>query len=83
MDTGDAPSGNPGKRPCEDDLEMALAADLEVVEEHAQWWRQEPRSQGDAHRSSVTAGVDGAESAWVADERNRVLGQELSPEEGA
>ena len=31
--------------------------------------------------SPVAEGVDGAASAWVADECSTVLGQELSPEE--
>ena len=35
----------------------------------------------DAHESSAAEGVDGAVPARVADERNRVLGAELSPEE--
>ena len=35
-----------------------------------------------ATRSSVEEGVDAATSAWVAEERNRISGQELSDAEG-
>ena len=53
---------------------MASAVDLEVA-------REELKPQLGAHPFSAAEGVGGAASAWVADESNRVLGQELSPEE--
>ena len=39
------------------------------------------QAQVEAHQPSVAVGVDGAASAWVADECNRAQGQESSPEE--
>ena len=81
METGTAAEGTTGKRPRSEALEIALAVDLEVVKGHAQCWNPELKPQVDVHQSSVAEGVDGAISAWVADERNRVLRQELSPEE--
>ena len=72
---------NTGKRPRSEAHGLALAVDLGVVKEHAQWWNTELKPQVEAHRSSVAAGVDGAASACVADECNRVLREELPPED--
>ena len=36
------------------------------------------RPQVEALQASVVEGADGAISAWIADERNRASGQELS-----
>ena len=43
MDTGTTVGGNTEKRPRSDAPEIALAADLEAVKEHAQWWNPEPK----------------------------------------
>ena len=63
-------------------LRLASVADKEVARGHAQWWRLELKSRLDATQSSVAGGVGAAISAWVAKERNRVSGQELSGEVG-
>ena len=55
--------------------------DLGGVREHAQWRNPELKPQVEARQSSVVDGADGAEPAWVADECNRALGQELPPGE--
>ena len=49
--------------------------------ERAEWSNPELKPQVGAHQSSVVEGVDGTVSAWVADECNRALGHELSPDE--
>ena len=61
-----------------DALRVASVADLQVVKEHAQWRNPELKPQVDATQSSVVEGVDGAVSAWVAEECNRVLSRESS-----
>ena len=63
MDAAIVVGGNTEKRPRRDALEITLATDLEVVEEHAQWWNPELRPQVESHPSSVMEGVDGAASA--------------------
>ena len=70
-----------GKRPRRDASAAAAAADMYAVQVHAQWWNPATKPQVEALQSSVVEGVDGATSAWVADERNRALGQELSLDE--
>ena len=72
--------GNFEKRLRSAALDTALAVDLEVAQEHAQWWNPELEPRLVAHRSSLVEGVDGAASAWIADECNRASGQELAPE---
>ena len=44
-------------------------------------WNPELKPQVEAYQSSVVERADGAASAWVADEREKLLGEELSPEE--
>ena len=44
---------------------------------HAQWWSPDLKPKFEANQSSVVEGADGAISAWVADERNHISGQEL------
>ena len=66
-----------GKRQRWHAPETALAADMSVVQEHAQWRNPALKPQVEAPQSSVAEGVDGAISAWVADECKRVLGPEL------
>ena len=81
MDTGYVTSGNLEKRPRRPDIEMALAAYLEVAKGHAQWRNPEPKPQVDADRSSVAEGADGAMSERVAGGSKRVFGRKLSPDE--
>ena len=68
--------GKNAKRPRGDALAAALVEDRRVVQEHAQWWSPPTKPQVGAVHSSAAEGVDGAVSAWVADECNRVMGQE-------
>ena len=63
VDAGTVVGGNTEKRPRRDALEIALAPDMEVVKEHAQWWNPELRPQVESHPISVMEGVDGAASA--------------------
>ena len=59
-------------------LNLAFVAEQGVVKEHAPWRNPELMSREDATRSSVLKGVDAAISAWIAEEFNPVLGQELT-----
>ena len=54
--------------------------DTEVEKGHNQWRNPELRARGGATRPSVLEGVEAAISAWVAEECNRVLGQDLAEE---
>ena len=58
-------------------MEVGLA----VVQAHAQWWYPELKPKLEVNPSAAVEGVDGAISAWVTDECNRIPGQELSQEE--
>ena len=58
----------------------ALAVDMSIVQMHAKWWNPALEPQVEAPQFSVVEGVDGAISAWVAAERNRVSGPGLLPE---
>ena len=78
LDTGKAPDGTFGERPRREAREMTSATDLEVAKEHVKRRNPELKPQVAAHHSSAAEGVDGAASAWAADERNRALGEELS-----
>ena len=55
----------------------AFVADTEVLQEHAQPWNSELTPHVASSRFSAVKGVEAANSAWVADERNRVSGREL------
>ena len=70
-----------GKRPREDVPAITMEVDLAAAQAHAQWWSPDLKSKMEASPSDAVEGVDGAISAWVADECNRVLGQELPQEE--
>ena len=59
-------------------LAAAPAVDTSVVKEHSQLWNPAMEPQVEAPQSSEVEGVDGAISAWLADECNRLLGQALS-----
>ena len=81
MENGPGMDANIEERPRSAALDIALPVDLEVEKEHDHWRNPEVKPQVGAHQSSVVEGVDGTVSAWVADEYNRALGHELSPEE--
>ena len=70
-----------GKRSRGDTPATTLAADLTAVHGHAQWGSPDLKPKIEARQSSAVEGADGAISVRVADERNRILGQELTPEE--
>ena len=61
--------------------------DKEVAKEHAQWWQPEVQAKIDTRArmdpgASFLVDVGGpALSAWVAEECNRILGQELTDSE--
>ena len=63
------------------DLHSAFVVDKEVVKEHAQWRNPSLKARWEAARASATDGMDGAISAWIAGERNRVSGRELTEDE--
>ena len=73
--------GKNGERQRGDASATPLAVGISVVKEHTQCWNPAMGPQVEALQSSVVEGVDGAISFLVADERNRVLGQGLSPDE--
>ena len=54
--------GNTEERPRREALEIALAADLEVVKEYALRWNPVIKPQVEAHHSSAVVGVGGAVS---------------------
>ena len=53
---------------------------ISVVQELAQWRNPVLKLRVEAPQSSVVENADGAIPAWVADECNRALRQELSPD---
>ena len=59
-----------------------MAVDLAVAHSHAPWWPPDLKPQMEASPSATAEGADGNISAWVADESNRISGQELTLEEG-
>ena len=60
---------------------MAAVASKGVEEEHGQCWNPALKPHVDASRPSAVGSAEAAISAWVAEERNRVSGHELSGEE--
>ena len=70
-----------GKRSRWDAPATPMEVDMAVVQTHAQWWHPVLKPKFGAYQSSFVEGIGGAISAWVADERNRVLGQEITLEE--
>ena len=54
-----------GNRPRGEALETALAVDLEVVKERAQWWNPDLKTKVEAHQPSVVDGADGATENWA------------------
>ena len=70
-----------GKRSRGEAQATTLVVDLAAAKEHAQWWSSHLKPQLTALNHQMVAGSDEAVSAWVADECNRILGQELTAEE--
>ena len=70
-----------GKRARGEPAASSMAVDLAVVSAHAQWWSSDLKPQLTALSHQMVEGSDEAVNAWVADECDRVLGQELSVEE--
>ena len=69
-----------GKRPRGDVPATTMEVDLAVAHAHAQRWSPELKPKLEVNLSAAAEGVDGVISAWVADECNRILGQELPRE---
>ena len=53
--------------------------DLAAAKAHAQWWFPEFKPKLETNPSAAVEGVDGAISARVADECNRILRQDVAP----
>ena len=74
------PAFVPDKRCKRDALRAAFVADKSAEKERAQWRNSDLKPQADAPRPSAVAGVEEPILAWVADDCNQVLGQDLSEE---
>ena len=59
-------------------LHLAFVADREVAKERAKWWNLGSQARRDATQACAEEEVNDAISAWVAEECNRVSGQELT-----
>ena len=70
------------KRSLGDAPATTMAVDLAVFQAHAQWWSPDLKPKMEASQSSAVEGADGVISAWVAEERNHISGQELIQKEG-
>ena len=57
-----------------------MEVDLAAAQAHAQWWSPDLKPKMEASPSDAVEGVNGAISAWAADECKRVLSQEISQE---
>ena len=68
------------KRSRGDSPATTMEVDLAAAQAHAQWWPPELKPKLEANPSATVEGVDGATSAWVADECTCVSGQELPRE---
>ena len=64
-----------GKRSRGDVPGAATDVDLAVVQARAQLGPPELKHKLEVNPSAAVEGVDGAISAWVADECNRILGR--------
>ena len=63
MDCVDVPPAARGKRCRASHLHLALAADLRIVKEHAQWWGSGMKERWDITPASPVGGVGTAFSA--------------------
>ena len=70
-----------GRRSRGDVPAATMEGDLAAAQAHAQWRSPDLKPKLEVNPSAAADGVDGAISAWVADECNRVLRQELPQEE--
>ena len=70
-----------GKRSRGDAGASHVMVDLAVLEKHTQWWSSELKPHFNLWSHSLVDGSENAISAWMAEECNRVLGQELTPDE--
>ena len=70
-----------GKRSRGDNPATKMEVDLAAALAHAQRWPPELKYKLEAKPSAAIEDVDGAISAWVADECDRILRQELTLEE--
>ena len=73
-------AGSRGERCHMGDLHLALDADTGVAKEHALSRYPDLKARWDATHASLAERVDAATSAWIAGERDRVSGQELTEE---
>ena len=67
-----------GRRSRGDVPAATMEGDLAAAQAHAQWRSPDLKPKLEVNPSAAADGVDGAISARVADECNRVLRQELS-----
>ena len=74
--------GNQEKRCHVGHRKMASVADKELVKGRAQCGNPDLKARRRATHASAAEGVDVAISAWIAEERNRALGQGLTEEGG-
>ena len=80
----DIPARSWGKTCRAGDLHLAFAADKEVAGAHAQWWHSETGGEVDTQARKDPGAPFVMDAGWsalsarVAEEPNRVLGQELT-----
>ena len=77
------PTVVPGKRCKRDALRVVFVSVKEVAQGRPEKWYPELKPQVGAPRSSAVEGVAAAIPACLAEEGNRVSGQELSEEDEA
>ena len=71
------PTQSVGRKSRLGDLHLAIVMEKEAVKENARWRRLEMKAKIDA-QTRIVDEWGPASSAWVAEERNRILGQELT-----
>ena len=82
VENSDEYHGNRETRRRVGNLHLAVVVGKEVGKRHAPGRNHDLMARWDATHASAAEGVDGASSARIAEERNRVLGQERNEEEG-
>ena len=84
----DAPRQSVNKKSRLSDLRPASVSVKEVAKEHAQWWRSDVKGEINSHTRMgpgapfVLDGEGPVLSEWVAGERTRISGQQLTESEG-
>ena len=68
------------KRRRRADAHLNFVMDKEFSKHHAQWWGEGMQLFRDTPSNLGDGAIDVLSSAMAADERNRILGQELPPE---